>query len=458
MKIIDGTVRHLIGTEKNPNVFIYKNENSPNRWWISYRIPGLSRRYESLKTASENDAIMAADNFYHEKLSRYKKLGKHALTTKGTMQDCLNNFIHNKDETDVVASPERAAQVISHWERFYIPYFGKDTIVTPHTPTKQQIRDYRKWRRTKYKPADGSRPRANKLTLQVEAVSLNQVWGQAVEDHIIEGHPKVIYQKITSKVRERSASVPFDDNEIPKIVSNFDDWCGQKIGKTVSNGKIKTARGGFNSFHRIGRERLRCFILLLLMTSARPSSMRALKWKDIETLEHDGQLLTQFAFRHSKKDKMYSCIAFGYELDAQEIINRWKTFSPTWAEKNHDSLRVFDISKKRGKWQPFADSSHSFRNFLSKYKMLTHPTDRDKKRKSRGTYSCRTSAISHRLAVLQLPVEMVASEANTSIDQISKVYWKPTSVHKMSMYTSIPKRPSASVTSIKRKEGKAKRK
>ena len=53
---------------------------------------------------------------------------------------------------------------------------------------------------------------------------------------------------------------------------------------------------------------------------------------------------------------------------------------------------------------------------------------------------------------MKLPVELVASEANTSIDQISKVYWKPTPTHKMDIYTSIEPTDDAEVREIKKRE------
>jgi hypothetical protein len=61
-KLLPGSVKHPMGTVDSPGMFIHEPTNSPNRWWISYRIPGTARRYESLKTLDENQAIMSADN------------------------------------------------------------------------------------------------------------------------------------------------------------------------------------------------------------------------------------------------------------------------------------------------------------------------------------------------------------------------------------------------------------
>ena len=130
-----------------------------------------------------------------------------------------------------------------------------------------------------------------------------------------------------------------------------------------------------------------CFAMLLLATSTRPRTLAKITWGDIEESQVDGVKMFAFDFKHSKVNKPYIGVAWGFDLDIEQILNRWKKISPTYQQKNNKSLRVFDVAyrikqgNKSPSWIEWKSYSSVFRKFLEHYKMLKHPTDPKKRRK-----------------------------------------------------------------------------
>ena len=453
-KEIEGTREYLIGR----NVYIYRPSMSPKMWWISYKLDNAKRRHESLKTKDRTHAIMIADNHYEKVRDRFKVLGSAAFKTKSTMRDCLNHFIKFKHQKEMVASERRAKQVIAHFERF-IEYFGSELEITSYSPTKEQLSNYIFWRRGKavdgrdgYKPASGKRPRLSKTTYNMEVNSLKQVWNRAKQDGVIEDYPAVPVEKISAKTTAAGSTVEFLPSEIPELIRNFEAWCVDpdelERKNNLSNskdikGNIRHLKSGYNSFHYICRERMYCFAMLLLATSTRPRTLAKITWGDIQENEVDGVKMYAFDFKHSKTNRPYVAVAWGFHLDVEAILSRWKKHSPTYKQKNNKGLRVFDVAyrvkqnQKSMSWVEWTRYSGVFKKFLEEYKMLKHPTDPKKRRKNRAIYSLRSTAITMR-AKSGLPIATVADQANTSIAMIEKHYYQNETAGLMKTLSLLP--------------------
>jgi len=430
-KEIAGTREYLMGR----NVYIYRPQNSPDKWWISYKLDGIPRRHESLKETDKNAAIMKADNYYEERKRRFERRGIEGLKTEATMRACYDHWFKNQDAPGYGTSRERRRLIRSHWERFHLPYFGPDSEVSEHFPTQEKLLGYKEWRRKVYKSPSGGRGKMGKTTHAMEALSLHQVWRKAKLAGVITGYPKMPTDPIKQAVKDRGKSVEFQVEEIPKLISNFEEYCEpipRNIPEDASERKRRLAnrkRGkyqdllcGYSDVFTIGKERMFAFAMIALATSARPAAISHLKWKDITQVKENGKTTYRFKFTHSKIGVQYTCVPWGFNIDIGQVLKRWERTAPSRVRKDYKNERLFDVRYKDGKGIRFTNYSLVFRRFLKHYKMLTHE-DKSLSRKSRGTYSLRSTAIRHRLNDGGFPVAMVAQQANTSIQMINAHYY-----------------------------------
>ena len=140
-KEVPGTREYLIGQD----VYIYKPEMSPDYWWISYKLKGLRRKHESLGRIKDfAQACMSAQDHYLQKKQRYDRMGEAGLVLKPTMDACFKYWFKHASAgaKGFGSSANRRKTIISHWQRFHLDYFGKNTEVSAHSPTQDEINGY----------------------------------------------------------------------------------------------------------------------------------------------------------------------------------------------------------------------------------------------------------------------------------------------------------------------------
>ena len=438
------------------DVYIFRPEMSPNKYWVSYKpAPGVKRRYESLKTSDKAEAFSLADNHVEEKKARYKRAGVAGLNTSPTLKACWAHWEKFNNTPGYCKSDGRRRIISSHWKRFVLPYFGEDCEVSNTSPTATQLAGYTEFRRKLYKTSTGRKPSMGKSTHVLEALSFHQVLNKAKQAGIITDFPKMKTDPQTQRVRRRSASVEFEFGEIPTLIRNFEHYCSEEIGNHIrpynpdGNGTMETLQGvGVNPLHHIARERMYAFAMIVLATSARPSSVSHLKWKDVVSRKQDEKRMYQFNFSHSKIGLPYKSIAWGFGIDIGEVLGRWEQFAPSRKRRDHLNERIFDISYRDKKGILFGGYSEKFHDFLKQYDMLIHP-DKSFRRKHRATYSLRVTAIRHR-ANSGFPVNLVADQANNSAAEIDRSYYSATTKTAMEMFSKVDDMRDAEVISIKK--------